>query len=197
MQPFELSDNTLFFSAISFKMDEYEAQANLFITIAILAAFAGSKAIYDRYRKSFTQVQAIVIGAGPIGLSSALVALKTKKVSKITIYEEKERNELINTSYQITFDGESVIFLQNLGVDFDNIEGCWRGAYFQTNAGVYMQYIFEKLKLPQNKIPCEIHFKTRVSLYFNRNLTVVKTEDIVNIELYFLPILNVGHSKNH
>lgn len=197
MQPFELSDNTLFFSAISFKMDEYEAQANLFITIAILAAFAGSKAIYDRYRKSFTQIQAIVIGAGPIGLSSALVAMRTTKVSKITIYEEKERNELINTSYQITFDGESVIFLQNLGVDFDNIEGCWTGSYFQTNAGVYMQYIFEKLKLPQNKIPCEIHFKTTVSLYFNRNLTVVKTEDIDNIKLYFPAILNVGHSKSH
>lgn len=170
MQPFELSDNTLFFSANSFKMDEYEAQSNLFITIAILAAFAGSKAIYDRYRKSCTQIQAVVIGAGPIGLSSALVAMRTTKVSKITIYEEKERNELINTSYQITFDGESVIFLQNLGVDFDNIEGCWRGAYFQTNAGVYMQYIFEKLKLPQNNIPCEIHFKTKVSLYLNRNL---------------------------
>lgn len=165
MQPFELSDNTLFFSANSFKMDEYEAQSNLFITIAILAAFAGSKAIYDRYRKSCTQIQAVVIGAGPIGLSSALVAMRTTKVSKITIYEEKERNELINTSYQITFDGESVIFLQNLGVDFDNIEGCWRGAYFQTNAGVYMQYIFEKLKLPQNNIPCEIHFKTK----FNRD----------------------------
>lgn len=163
MQPFGFNEHTLLFSAGSFEMDEYETQASLFITIAILAAFAGSKAIYDRYRKACTQMPVIIIGAGPIGLSSALVAMRTARVTKLTIFEEKERNELINTSYQLTFDGSSVSFLQNLGVDFDNIEGCWRGSYFQTNAGVYMQYILEKLKLPSNKTPCEIHFRTKFS----------------------------------
>lgn len=168
MQRFGLSNDNLLFSEYFFEMDEFETQVSLFITIAILAAFAGSKAIYDRYRKSFTKIKVVVVGAGPIGLTSAIIALRSTKVSKITIFEEKERNELIYTSYQISFDDQSIQFLKSLGVDFDNIEGCWKGNYFQTNAGVYMQYILEKLKLSSNKTACDIHFKTRVStaLYY-------------------------------
>ncbi|XP_071172775.1 uncharacterized protein [Mytilus edulis] len=161
MQRFGLSNDNLLFSEYFFEMDEFETQVSLFITIAILAAFAGSKAIYDRYRKSFTKIKVVVVGAGPIGLTSAIIALRSTKVSKITIFEEKERNELIYTSYQISFDDQSIQFLKSLGVDFDNIEGCWKGDYFQTNAGVYMQYILEKLKLSSNKTACDIHFKTR------------------------------------
>ncbi|KAK3085962.1 hypothetical protein FSP39_011386 [Pinctada imbricata] len=117
---------------------------------AVFGIFTGWKSIYEKIRRSFNDLNVVIVGAGPIGLSSAILALQTGRVSKLVIFEERQRKELVNLSYQISFDENSVNFLQSSKIDFDNIEGCWHEGCFSTRVGVYLEYIFDRLQAYRN-----------------------------------------------
>ncbi|KAJ8303249.1 hypothetical protein KUTeg_019645 [Tegillarca granosa] len=136
-----------------------KAQQQLYITIIFLAIFLGCRKLYSQIKRNLSQLNLIVVGAGPVGLTSALVAIKSGKIAKAIIFEEKGRNELINRSYQVSFDNNLVSFLQKVGVDFDHIEGCWQNGFFHTKVGVYLEYLIDVLQLRRSFI--EIRFNTK------------------------------------
>lgn len=140
-----------------------QAQQQLYITIIFLAIFLGCRKLYSQIKRNLSQLNLVIVGAGPIGLTSALVAIKSGKIAKAIIYEEKGRNELINRSYQVSFDNNLVKFLQSVGVDFDHIEGCWQNGFFHTKVGVYVEYIIDVLQLRRSFI--EIKFNKKVSCH--------------------------------
>jgi len=150
-----------------------QEQQNLCLTFVCLIAFMGWKIVYEKIRQNMAQLKIIIIGAGPIGLSSALVATKSRKISEILIFEESKRNNIINRSYQITFDPSSIKFLSSIGVDFDNIEGCWNEGFFYTKVGVYLEYILDKLNT--RKGICKVFYNKKVGniLYFDLSLRIV------------------------
>ena len=115
------------------------------ITIIVTCGFIVSKSTFDKVRRRLSKVTVVVIGAGPAGLCSLLIATKTGKVSRVILYEEKSRNELLNQSHQITLEQNTVHFLKSLGVDFDNIEGCWQHKRFFTRIGVFQEYMLSML----------------------------------------------------
>ena len=135
----------------------YQVQQSLLLTVMFLAFFTGWRSIYEKIRRSFNNLNLVVIGAGPIGLSSAFIAWQTGRVSELVIYEERDKKELLNLAYQISFDEESVKFLQKASIDFDNMEGCWHQGCFSTKVGVYLEYILERLKM------ATIRYCTKVS----------------------------------
>ena len=137
------------------------AQQHLYMTCVLLVMFFGGKILYERIRRKLAQTRLVIVGAGPIGLTTALISLKTGKISSVSIYETYSRVEVINRSYQVTFDPQSVTFLSSVGLDFNGIEGCWSGECFYTTVGVYVEYLLEKLQYRQEL--CRVHFNTRVS----------------------------------
>lgn len=140
-----------------------QTQCQLLVTCFMLGVFIATKTLYDKFRKAFTKLTVVVIGAGPVGLSSALVAAKSGRVSKIIVIEESSRSELTNRSNQIAFDTRSVSFLRRHGVDFDNLEGCWDNLCFFTRIGVYLDYILSVLY--RNDVPVDIRLNEKVRIY--------------------------------
>lgn len=130
------------------------------VTVVMTCAFVLTKTTYDRIRRRWSQVAVVVIGAGPIGLTSALIAAHSQKASRIIVYEEKARNELLCRPQQIALDSKSVMLLKSLGVDFDNIEGCWKHRSFFTRIGVFQEYLLSFFHLLQT--PVEMKLKTKV-----------------------------------
>ncbi|KAK6185089.1 hypothetical protein SNE40_007403 [Patella caerulea] len=113
----------------------------LMLTAFIVAGFVCTKTIYDNIRKRQARVTVVVIGGGPIGLLSILIAAKTGKVRKLILFEELCKKALLNKPHQLAMDPKSVIFLRKLGVDFDNIEGCWSNDSFFTHVGIFQEYL--------------------------------------------------------
>ncbi|CAH1779922.1 unnamed protein product [Owenia fusiformis] len=129
------------------------------ITILIVAVFLCTKTTYDSLRKRWAQVTIVVVGAGPVGLISVLIAAATGKCTRIIVYESKSRHELLSRRYQIGIDSRSVLFLQQLGVDFDNIEGCWQMKKFYTRTNVFQQYILDNLYKYESLIQVKLSTK--------------------------------------
>ena len=141
---------------------------NVCMTVLVVLAFVGTKTTYDNLRKRWSRITVVVIGAGPIGLTSVLIAAKSGKASRIILYEDRGRNDLVNRTHQLAFENRSVHFLRSLGVDFDNIEGCWHNRCFFSRLGVFQEYllsIINKLRYTL-QIPIEIKLKNKVSLPF-------------------------------
>lgn len=131
------------------------------ITMTVVAMFVGSRKVYCNIRKKMAQLDVIVIGAGPIGLTSALIAVQCKRVNKLILYEEHSRFEVENRTYQIAIQSQNVAFLRSFGVDFDHLEGLWHDGCFYTRVGIYLEYIIQILPLYPTEV--ELKFRTKVS----------------------------------
>uniref|UniRef100_K1QW96 Uncharacterized protein n=1 Tax=Magallana gigas TaxID=29159 RepID=K1QW96_MAGGI len=123
-----------------------QIQPNVIMTAVVVILFASVKTFYDRVRHERARVSVVVLGAGPIGLTAALLALKTRRVSKLTIYETIDKIANLKKDYQIAIDRRSVSFLRKAGVDFDNLEGCWDNKCFYTRVGIYLEYMLTTLR---------------------------------------------------
>jgi 2-polyprenyl-6-methoxyphenol hydroxylase-like FAD-dependent oxidoreductase len=103
---------------------------------------------------------AVVVGAGPIGLASLVVAAKSGRVSRIIVFEEQSKMALFNQPHQIALDASSVTFLRSYEVDFDNMEGCWDGGAFYTRLGVFQEYMLSILA--RLDVPVDLRLSTKV-----------------------------------
>ncbi len=131
------------------------------VTVAVTCGFLISKTTYDNFRKRWARATVVVIGAGPIGLISVLIAAKSGKAEKIILFEEKYRNDLFNRPHQIALEQKNVHFLKTLGVDFDNIEGCWQQKCFFTRIGVFQEYILSTIYRLNVTVDVRLHQKVR------------------------------------
>lgn len=131
------------------------------ITISAVAVFIGTRKLVCKIRQEMVQLTVIVIGAGPIGLSAALISVQCKRVKKVVIYEEQSKFNIENRSYQVAIQSSNVAFLRSYGVDFDNLEGLWHDGCFYTRVGIYLEYIVHVLPLYSTEVEC--HFRTKVS----------------------------------
>ncbi|WAR11351.1 hypothetical protein MAR_025531 [Mya arenaria] len=135
------------------------ASMHIFITISAVAVFIGTRHVFSKIRNEMAVLTVIIIGAGPIGLTSALIAVQCKRVHRLVIFEEENRLHVENRSYQITIQPSLVSFLRSYGVDFDNLEGIWQDGCFYTRVGIYLEYIIHVLPLYRTKI--DIGFGTK------------------------------------
>ncbi len=143
-----LTSNTIFMQTIA-------------VTVAVTCGFLLSKTTYDNFRKRWARATVVVVGAGPIGLISVLIAAKSGKAARIILYEEKYRNDLLNRPQQIALQQKNVHFLKSLGVDFDNIEGCWQQKCFYTRIGVFQEYILSIIYTLG--VPVDVRLQQKVS----------------------------------
>ena len=131
------------------------------ITVLVLCGFLLVKTCADRIRRRMSRVSVVVIGAGPVGLAAALMAARTGKATALLIFEAKSRHKLLCNLKQLALDRVSLDMFASLGVDFDNIEGCWDSGRFFTREGVFQEYLISLLS--KIHIPHELRFKTKVS----------------------------------
>ena len=134
---------------------------NVAVTVFVTCAFVLCKCAYDRMRKRKANIAVIVIGAGPIGLLSVLIAARSKKVTKVIVFEEKSRNCIVNRPHQIGVDSKSVSLLSSFGVDFDNIEGCWKHKNFFTRIGVFQEYLISLLATQRVSVTLKVRCKVK------------------------------------
>lgn len=135
------------------------------ITLSAVAVFIGTRRIVSKLRREMAQFTVVVVGAGPVGLSSALIAAQCKRVKKLVLYEEESKNNVENRSYQIAIQYSNVSFLRSFGVDFDNLEGLWHDDCFYTRVGIFLEYIIHIL--PNYPTEVELKFGTK----FNREIS--------------------------
>jgi hypothetical protein len=159
-------------SCISSKADPnplaHQIQTNVLTTLLVVLVFTAIKSYYDRLRREKARVTIIVIGTGPIGVTAALAAVRTNRVTQLIFYEQEERNQVYDRNYQICLDRRSTMILKKLHVDFDNIEGVWDDRCFYTRVGSYIEYVFSTIK--QSKAETLIHFNKKVSLFLIYNI---------------------------
>ncbi|XP_060587705.1 uncharacterized protein LOC132743192 [Ruditapes philippinarum] len=124
-----------------------DTSAYFLITISAVVVFMGTKIVFSKIRRDMAQSTVIIIGAGPIGLTSALIAVQCTRVRKLVLYEEHTKSNVEKRMYQITIQSQYVSFLRSYGVDFDNLEGLWKDGCFYTRAGIYLEYILHILPL--------------------------------------------------
>lgn len=144
------------------------ASAQLLLTLSCVVVFIGTRTIVNSIRRGLAQITVVVIGAGPIGLTAALIAVRDhKRVSKLILYEEQSKYNVEHRPYQISIQPSVVAFLSKNGVDFDNLEGIWHEGCFYTRVGIYLEYIINIL--PLYKTDVEFRFNTKV----NTNIFVI------------------------
>lgn len=131
----------------------------LVFTLSAVAVFVGTRKMFCKIRREMAHLSVIVVGAGPIGLTSALIAVQCRKVQTLIIYEEERKSNLEQRSYQIAIQPSSIAFLRSYGVDFENLEGLWHDGCFYTRVGIYLEYIMNILPLYSSNV--EFHFKTK------------------------------------
>ncbi|XP_045193654.1 uncharacterized protein LOC123549549 [Mercenaria mercenaria] len=129
------------------------------ITLSAVAVFVGTKKIFSKVRREMAQMTVVVVGAGPIGLTSALIAVQCKRVKKLVLYEEQSKSNVERRSYQIAIQSSNVSLLRSYGIDFDNLEGLWHNGCFYTRVGIYLEYIIHVLPLYSTEV--EINFGTK------------------------------------
>ncbi len=135
------------------------------VTLVITCVFMATKTSYDTFRQHWSRATVVVVGAGPVGLTSVLISALSGKAEKIILFDEKFRNDLINRPQQIALKERCVKFLKTLGVDFDNIEGCWHQGCFYTRLGVFEEYMLGMVYRIQFKVPVDVRLNTKVSVY--------------------------------
>ncbi|XP_064599220.1 uncharacterized protein LOC135465802 [Liolophura sinensis] len=142
----------------------------LVLTVTVIAGFVCAKTVVDNVRRRCARLTVLVVGAGPVGLTSALIAARSGKVGKLILYEERCRHALVNRPNQVAFDSKRVAFLRRFGVDFDNLEGCWHNGCFFTRVGVYIEYLLSIVE--QVGVPLDIRLDTRFTRDNFKNLDV-------------------------
>ncbi|KAJ8041580.1 hypothetical protein HOLleu_12439 [Holothuria leucospilota] len=142
------------------------AGETLLVTICVVCCFVICKSSYDIVRKWRGKLDVHIIGSGPVGLTAALIAAQSNVASKIVMYEERTRAQLMGRSHQIMLDGRSVSFMRKLGVDFDNLEGCWEKDRFYTRIGIFQDYLLSVLQqrsLPEMDIKLGTKFTEEIA----------------------------------
>ncbi|XP_026991974.1 uncharacterized protein si:dkey-234i14.6 isoform X2 [Tachysurus fulvidraco] len=150
----------------------YDTALSTLLAVAVYVVVKGS---VDGLRQWRARISLLVVGSGPVGLTAALVAVRSGKVLKLTVLDERTRSALLCRPQQIALDPCSVRFLLTLGVDFDNMEGCWHNEHFFTRIGVFQEYLLSVLEQKKQKVDVRVHLGTKVptpeirahSLYFD------------------------------
>ena len=104
------------------------------VLVTFFVAF-GYKILHGVIRRHFFKASVVVIGAGPIGLISIIVASQTRYTSRLLLIEKKSYYNLVSRYHQITIQADHVNFLRNLGINFKNIEGVTRVIRFILSLG--------------------------------------------------------------
>lgn len=136
-------------------------------TLIVILVYIVVKVSVDGIRQWRARVSILVVGAGPVGLTAALVAVRSRKVLNLTILDERTRTALLCRPQQIALDPRSVTFLLTLGVDFDNIEGCWDNDHFFTKIGVFQEHLLSILEQRKQTLDIRILLGTKVSVWHN------------------------------
>lgn len=149
----------------------------LIISAIVVTCFVATKTLLDNFRRRQARMSAVVVGAGPVGLVSLMVAAKSGRVSKVILFEEVNKMALFNKPHQLAFDTRSVFFLRRLGVDFDNIEGCWDCGCFFTRLGVFLEYMLSVVyRLP---VPVDVRLGTKFTRDTLRELETLEGRKLV------------------
>ncbi|MGH0115712.1 UNVERIFIED_CONTAM: hypothetical protein FKN15_046897 [Acipenser sinensis] len=130
-------------------------------TLLAVVVYVVVKVSLDGIRQWRARVSVLVVGSGPVGLTAALVAVRSGKVLKLTVLDERYRTALLCRPQQIALDPRSVKFLLRLGVDFDNMEGCWHNDHFFTKIGVFQEYLLSILEHKKQKVDIKINLGTK------------------------------------
>ncbi|XP_076112814.1 uncharacterized protein LOC143080706 isoform X1 [Mytilus galloprovincialis] len=162
----------------------HQIQNNVLTTLLVVIVFTAIKSYYDKIRREKARVAVFVIGTGPVGVTAALAAVQTKRVTQLVFYEQEERNQVYDRNYQICFDRRSTNILKKLHVDFDNIEGIWDDRCFYTRVGNYIEYIFSAIK----------RSNTETKIYFNKKFCRETLKDIESIQGRCLVITSDGRN---
>ncbi|XP_045652181.1 WW domain-containing oxidoreductase isoform X7 [Ursus americanus] len=139
--------------------------------LAVLLLLA-VKAAAEQLRRRRAGVAVLVVGAGPVGLTAALVAVRTGRVLKLTVQDARARGPLLGRPQQIALDPRSVRFLRPLGVDFDNVEGCWRNGHFFTRVGVFQEHLLSLLERKGQRPGFRLLLGTKFTDDFMRKVVV-------------------------
>ncbi|XP_067854258.1 uncharacterized protein si:dkey-234i14.6 isoform X2 [Heptranchias perlo] len=158
-------------------MEKYETLAydTALSTFVAVLLYVLLKVSFDGYRQWRARARVLIVGSGPVGLTAALIAARSGKVHRLVLVEARYRTALLARPQQIALDPRSVRFLLGLGVDFDNMEGCWHNEHFFTRVGVFQEYLLSLLEKKKQKMDIRIHLGTKVptpeirahSLYFD------------------------------
>ncbi|XP_067651778.1 uncharacterized protein [Haliotis asinina] len=153
------------------------AMQHLLLTVVMVTGFVCTKTLFDNIRRRQARVTVVVIGAGPIGLTAVLVAARSRRVGKIILFEEMFRKVLLNRQHQIAFDHKSIPFLKKIGVDFDNIEGCWDGDCFYTRVGIFQEYLLDVIQ--RIRTPKEIRLGTKFTREHTKEIEYIPGRKLV------------------
>ncbi|KAG7473554.1 hypothetical protein MATL_G00097120 [Megalops atlanticus] len=139
-------------------------------TLLAVLVYVVVKVSLDGIRQWRARVSVLIVGSGPVGLTAALVAVRSGKVLKLTVLDERYRTALLCRPQQIALDPRSVRFLLGLGVDFDNMEGCWHNDHFFTKIGVFQEYLLSILEQKKQKIDIKVHLGTKFTEDYLRRI---------------------------
>ncbi|KAM8861010.1 uncharacterized protein ACB058_007985 [Synchiropus picturatus] len=139
-------------------------------TLLAVAVYVVVKVSVDSLRQWRARVSVLIVGSGPVGLTAALVAVRSGKVLKLTIVDERYRSSLLCRPQQIALDPRSVRFLLGLGVDFDNMEGCWHNEHFFTRMGVFQEYLLSILEQKKQEVQVQVQLGTKFTEDFLRRI---------------------------
>lgn len=131
-------------------------------TLVAVALYVVVKVSLDGFRQWRARISVLIVGSGPVGLTAALVAVRSGKVLKLTVLDERYRTALLCRPQQIALDPRSVKFLLGLGVDFDNMEGCWHNEHFFTRIGVFQEYLLSILEQKKQRVDVKVQLGTKV-----------------------------------
>ncbi|XP_053550780.1 uncharacterized protein LOC128642125 [Bombina bombina] len=159
-------------SHLNSEQEKYETLAldTVLSTLVVVLVYVVIKVSVDKVRHWRARVSILVVGAGPVGLTGALVAVRSRKVLNLTILDERSRAALLCRPQQIALDPRSVKFLLDLGVDFDNIEGCWRNDHFFTKIGVFQEHLLSILEQRKQTMDIRILLGTKFTDEYLRKI---------------------------
>nr|XP_060644231.1 uncharacterized protein LOC132783159 [Anolis sagrei ordinatus] len=143
------------------------------VLLGALAVLAVLKAASEGLRRRRAGAWVVVVGAGPVGLSAALAALRSGKVRGLTLLEERPRAALLARPQQVALQPRSLRFLRRLGLDVDNLEGCWDQERFFTRLGVFQEHLLSLLeRRRRHRLPLRLCLGTKFSEEFlKKNLS--------------------------
>ncbi|XP_068169790.1 uncharacterized protein si:dkey-234i14.6 isoform X2 [Antennarius striatus] len=139
-------------------------------TAVAVVVYVLVKVSLDGIRQWRARISMLIVGSGPVGLTAALVAVRSGKVLKLTVLDERYRSALLCRPQQIALDPRSVKFLLGLGVDFDNMEGCWHNDHFFTRIGVFQEYLLSILEQKKQKVEVKVQLGTKFTEEYLRKI---------------------------
>lgn len=159
--------------ALSPEEEQYRALLldTVWSTLAAVIVYVVVKVSLDGVRRWRARVSVLIVGSGPVGLTAALVAVRSGKVLKLTVLDERYRSALLCRPQQIALDPRSVKFLLGLGVDFDNMEGCWHDEHFFTRIGVFQEYLLSILEQRKHNVDVKVQLGTKFCEEYVRRLS--------------------------